>query len=338
MIQKKINIEGSQVQCFFDAGFGALRNICDKASTILVTDENVLAAYPQKFKGWRTLVLKPGEEFKQQAAVDALLKQLIELQADRSTTLVGVGGGVVTDMVGYAAAVYMRGIKVGFVPTSLLAMVDASIGGKNGVDVGHYKNLVGTIRQPSFLLYDAQLLQTLPECEWQNGFAEIIKHAAIKNAAMFKLLEANDLAFFQKKKAALKTLIMQNALLKTAVVQKDPFEKGDRKLLNFGHTLGHAIENDNQLSHGQAVAVGMVYAAHLSHALKGFKESLRLIQTIEQYGLPTHANFDMQRALQNIRLDKKRLKNEVHYVLLEKIGKGIIEPIAFKQLEQIFSN
>lgn len=337
MIQQQININGSNVQYVFDASFSQLQKICDKQSTILVTDENLMAAYPKKFVGWRTIVLKPGEEFKQQYAVDSLLQQLINLQADRTTTLVGVGGGVVTDITGYAAAVYMRGIKVGFVPTTLLAMVDASIGGKNGVDVGHFKNLVGTIRQPSFLLYDTQLLQTLPEAEWQNGFAEIIKHAAIKNAAMFKWLEANDLSFFQKKKVALKELVMQNALLKTSVVKKDPFEKGDRKLLNFGHTLGHAIENDNKLSHGEAVAIGMVYAAHLSQEVTGFKDALRLINTIEQYGLPTHAQVDMQRALQNILMDKKRVREVVHFVLLEKIGKGVVEPIAIKKLEQFFS-
>lgn len=338
MIQQKIHIDGHAVQYVFDASFSQLKNICDKSSTIIVTDEHVMAAHPQKFKGWRSIVLQPGEEFKQQYAVDSLLQQLINVQADRSTTLVGVGGGVVTDMTGYAAAIYMRGIKVGFVPTTLLAMVDASIGGKNGVDVGHFKNLVGTIRQPSFLLYDTQLLQTLPEDEWQNGFAEIIKHAAIKNASLFKLLEANDLTFFQQKKTALKELVMQNALLKTNVVKKDPFEKGERKLLNFGHTLGHAIENDNKLSHGQAVAIGMVYAAHLSQQVKGFKDSLRLINTIEQYGLPTHAQVDMKRALQNIRMDKKRVREVVHFVLLEKLGKAVVEPIAIKKLEQFFSN
>lgn len=337
MIQQEIKIDGHSVQYVFDATFSELNKICDMTSAILVTDEHVMAAHTHKFKSWRTIVLQPGEEFKQQYAVDSLLQQLINLQVDRSTTLVGVGGGVVTDMTGYAASVYMRGIKVGFVPTTLLAMVDASIGGKNGVDVGHFKNLVGTIRQPSFLLYDTQLLQTLPEDEWQNGFAEIIKHAAIKNASMFKLLEKNDLSFFQKKKVALKELVMQNALLKTNVVKKDPFEKGERKLLNFGHTLGHAIENDNKLSHGQAVAIGMVYAAHLSQEVKGFKDSLRLINTIEQYGLPTHAQVNMQRALQNIRMDKKRVKEIVHFVLLEKLGKGVVEPIAIKKLEQFFS-
>jgi 3-dehydroquinate synthase len=339
MSEQHIAIDGSKVQYIFDGGFQQLSSLCSKQSTILVTDENVMAAHPKKFKGWRTIVLKPGEAFKQQYAVDEVLKQLIAWEADRNTTLVGVGGGVVTDITGYAAAVYMRGIKVGFAPTTLLAMVDAAIGGKNGVDVGHYKNLVGTIRQPAFLLFDTQWLQTLPTVEWQNGFAEIIKHAAIKNASMFKWLEQHDLAYFQKNKTALKALVKQNALLKTQVVKKDPLEKGDRKLLNFGHTLGHAIENDLQISHGQAVAIGMVYAAHLSAQLLQFKDVLRLIHVIEQYGLPTHAPVNMERALQNMKLDKKRVANEVKFVLLQKLGKGVVASVSFKALERfLFDN
>jgi N-acyl-D-aspartate/D-glutamate deacylase len=174
-----------------------------------------------------------------------------------------------------------------------------------------------------------------PELEWQNGFAEIIKHAAIKDANMFKELQQHDLRYFKQQKAALKQLVMKNALLKTSVVKKDPFEKGDRKLLNFGHTLGHAIENDQQLSHGYAVAVGMVYAAHLSQQLLQFKQPLDLIQTIEQYGLPTHAAFDMQRALYNMRHDKKRVRDVMHFVLLQKLGKAVVHPIAIKQLEKL---
>lgn len=335
MIQQEMVIAGSTVQYVFDAGLSKLSSLCDKKTTVIITDENVFAAHGSKMKGWRTIVLKPGEAYKQQSAIDSILGQLMEMEADRSTTLVGIGGGVVTDMTGYAGAVYMRGVRTGFVPTTLLAMVDASIGGKNGVDVGVYKNLVGTIRQPAFLLFDTALLQTLPELEWQNGFAEIIKHAAIKDATMFKDLQQHDLRYFQQHKAALKQLVMKNALLKTSVVKKDPFEKGDRKLLNFGHTLGHAIENDQQLSHGYAVAVGMVYAAHLSQQLLHFKQSLELIQTIEQYGLPTHAAFDMQRALYNMRHDKKRVRDVLHFVLLQKLGKAVVHPIAIKQLEKL---
>jgi 3-dehydroquinate synthase len=312
-----------------------LSQLCDKSNTILVTDEMVYASHASKFKGWKTIVIKAGEANKQQAAVDAIIQQLMTHEADRTTTLVGVGGGVVTDITGYAGAIYMRGIRTGFVPTTLLAMVDAAIGGKNGVDAGIYKNLIGTIRQPSFLLYDTSLLESLPELEWQNGFAEIIKHAAILDRKMFVELQSHDLPYYRKNKKAMSQLVTHNALLKTKVVRKDPTEKGIRKLLNFGHTLGHAIENDLQISHGYAVAVGMVYAAHLSANLKGFREVLELVETIEQYGLPTHASFSMEQALHNMRHDKKRQRDTIHYVLLEKLGKAVIDPIAFKKLEQL---
>jgi 3-dehydroquinate synthase len=162
----------------------------------------------------------------------------------------------------------MRGIRFGFVPTSILAMVDASIGGKNGIDVGTYKNMVGLIRQPEFLLYDYSFLKSLPKAEWINGFAEIIKHACIKDASMFRLLEAYKLNDFQKDKTLLNKLIQRNALLKSKVVVEDEFETGDRKLLNFGHTFGHAIENTYQLPHGHAVAVGMVMACMISASYK----------------------------------------------------------------------
>jgi 3-dehydroquinate synthase len=137
----------------------------------------------------------------------------------------------------------MRGLQFGFVPTSILAMVDASIGGKNGIDVGPYKNLVGTIRQPSFLFYDTEFLQSLPDAEWMNGFAEIIKHSCIKDSKMFKELEKNEIGLYRKDKKALDDLIRRNVLIKSKVVKGDEFEKGERRLLNFGHTLGHAIEN-----------------------------------------------------------------------------------------------
>lgn len=335
MTSQSIKISGSEVQYIFDGRFSQLSKVCDKSNSILVTDEVVYALHQAKFKGWKTIVNKAGEAYKQQAAVDAIIQQLMAHEADRTTTLVGVGGGVVTDITGYAGAIYMRGIRTGFVPTSLLAMVDAAIGGKNGVDAGIYKNLVGTIRQPAFLLYDTTLTETLPELEWQNGFAEIIKHAAILDRKMFRDLQSHDLGFYRKNKKAFSQLIMHNALLKTKVVQKDPTEKGIRKLLNFGHTLGHAIENDLQISHGYAVAVGMIYAAHLSASLKGFKEVLDLVETVEQYGLPTHASFSMEQALYNMRHDKKRQRDSIHFVLLEKLGKAVVHPIAFKKLEQL---
>ncbi|MES2881708.1 MAG: 3-dehydroquinate synthase, partial [Bacteroidota bacterium] len=281
---------------------------------------------------WHTIVLKAGEEFKVQATSDTIIEQLIAFEADRNFLLVGVGGGVITDITGYAASVYMRGIRFGFVPTSLLALVDASIGGKNGIDVGVYKNMVGIIRQPTFILHDLVFLNTLPEAEWQNGFAEIIKHACIKDVAMFRVLQSHDISFYKKKKAETCALIQRNALLKSKVVQADEFERGDRKLLNFGHTLGHALENQYELSHGQAISIGMTFAASLSETISGFKRKDDVANLLEQYALPSHATFDKEKVISVLKMDKKKTKDSIHFILLERIGKAVIETISIDQL------
>lgn len=335
MTTKKISFSSQTVAYYFDASFSYLEQLTGKSNTVVITDEHVFNKHARKFKGWRTIVLKPGEAFKNQTTVDSIIGQLIELGADRKTFLVGVGGGVVTDITGYVAGVYMRGLSFGFIPTTILAMVDASIGGKNGVDVGVYKNMVGLIRQPSFLLYDYSFLKSLPKEEWVNGFAEIIKHACIKDAALFTLLEQNGLTSFQRNTALLDELIRKNALLKSKVVQQDEFEQGDRKLLNFGHTLGHAIENNYALPHGHAVAIGMVVAAELSAAYKKFRDTERLVKLIKQYGLPAHFNFDASKAMAVMQADKKRVKEVFQYVLLDKIGKGIVQPLTAQQIEPI---
>lgn len=331
MQKKKFHFSNSSVDYYFDGSFSQLKEFVDRNNTILLTDENVFAAHEKKFKGWKNIVIKAGEQFKNQQTVDFVIQQLIELEADRKATLVGIGGGVVTDITGFVASIYMRGISFGFVPSSLLAMVDASIGGKNGIDVGVYKNMVGIIRQPSFLLFDSSLLQTLPENEWRNGFAEIIKHASIKDAAMFKSLEKNDLNFYQKKKK-LNSLIQRNALLKTRMVQQDEFEQGDRKLLNFGHTLGHALENQYQLSHGQAISIGMAFASSLSQKINGFKSVGRVVDLLNQYGLPTTFEFDKDKVIEVLKMDKKKIKDSINFILLEKIGKAYIQSISINQL------
>src|SRR5688572_19579218 len=292
MQTKSYRFSSATVNYYFDADFSKLEKMIGKEHAVLITDEHVFQAHKKKLKGWNCISLKPGEEYKVQATVDSIIEQLIEFKADRSTWLIGIGGGVVTDITGYVAAVYMRGLRFGFVPTSVLAMVDASIGGKNGIDVGIYKNLVGTIRQPEFLLYDYSLLKSLPDAEWINGFAEIIKHSCIKDKNLFTELEKNKPAFYRKNKAALAKLIKRNVEIKSAVVKVDEFEKGDRRLLNFGHTLGHAIENMYELSHGQAISIGMTAACHISKRLTGFKETERVVKVLDQYGLPTYAEYD----------------------------------------------
>ena len=328
----------SSVDYYFAGGISHLKEIVDKDNTIIITDENVYNAHTKRFKNWNCIVLKPGEEFKVQATVDEVIGQLIEMEADRKTTLVGIGGGVITDITGYVASVYMRGLSFGFIPTSLLAIVDASIGGKNGIDVGVYKNMVGIIRQPKFILHDMVFLNSLPQSEWQNGFAEIIKHAAIKDAAMFRELESTTLKKYQSRQTSICELVQRNAIIKTKVVQNDEFEKGERRLLNFGHTLGHALENQYELSHGQAVAIGMTYASVISQKITGFKEADRIAALIEKYELPTFAEFDKQKVFEVLKMDKKRERKEMNYVLLEKIGKGVVKSIPLKQLEEIIQD
>lgn len=336
MKKRTFQFSGKSVTYYFDASFDRLEKIVGKDRAVLVTDDNIFSAHKKKFKGWNTIVLKPGEEYKVQQTADVLIDQLIDLGADRKTVLVGVGGGVITDITGYVASIYMRGIDFGFIPTSLLAMVDASIGGKNGIDVGVYKNMVGSIRQPSFLLYDFSFLKTLPLPEWQNGFAEIIKHAVIKDASMFKELQQHKLNDYKKDHTLLAKLVEQNAMIKTKVVLADEFEQGDRKLLNFGHTLGHAIENMYELSHGQAISIGMTYAAVISQQLKGYKDTEALVQLLSNYGLPTFADFDKKKAFKVLQKDKKKDHVSIHYILLEKTGKAVVQPLLFVQLEDIF--
>ena len=334
---KKVSIKysHSSTDLYLASNFNQLKKLVLPSSSVLITDENVFRTHKKKFIGWNTIVLKPGEKYKIQSTIDAIVAQLIEMEADRKTTLVGIGGGVVTDITGYVASIYMRGVTFGFVPTTVLGLVDASIGGKNGIDVGVYKNLIGVIRQPSFILHDLSLLSSLPQKEWENGFAEIIKHACIKDEKMFVALEKTTLKQFQKNKKLLAALIQQNALLKSKVVQRDEFEKNERRLLNFGHTLGHALENQYELLHGQAISIGITYACHISEQYTGFKQTERIVKLLAKYNLPTYASFNQKKVFDILKMDKKRERKEMNYILLNKIGEGLIKPILLKRLKNI---
>lgn len=335
MQAKTIQFSRQSTAFYFDTAFAHLKKLAPQKTTVLVTDEHVFAAHKKHFKGWNIIVLKAGEEHKVQATLDSVFSQLLALKADRTCTLVGVGGGVVTDMTGYAASVYLRGVKFGFVPTTVLGMVDAAIGGKNGIDVGVYKNMIGTINQPQFLLYDVNLLKTLPEPEWRNGFAEVLKHAAILDAPLFKELEAHGLSYYQKNKAALQKLVQRNAMLKAKVVKSDEFEKDKRRLLNFGHTLGHAVEKQYGLMHGEAVAVGMAFAAKLSKDMLHFKSADKLVKLIDRYGLPQTAGYNKQKVFDVLVSDKKREGEMMNFILLERIGKAVVKKIPLPEIYKL---
>ena len=335
MNKYSFSFSSSTVNYYFDAQLEQLQKLVPAEQTIILTDDNIFARHKKKFKGWKTIVIKAGEAHKNQSTVDHIIEQLIETGADRKTTLIGIGGGVITDITGYVAGIFLRGISFGFVPTSILAMVDAAVGGKNGVDVGLYKNMVGLIRQPAFILFDYSFLKTLPREEWINGFAEIIKHAAIKDAAMFKILEEAKLSTFQKNSDDIAKLVKRNVLIKTKVVVNDEFESGERKLLNFGHTIGHAIENLYQIPHGHAISVGMGLACRLSEKLIGFKEGDRVIRLLKQYGLPPQFDFDKERAFDILLKDKKKAGQQISFILLNKIGKAEIKLISLEDMNNL---
>jgi 3-dehydroquinate synthase len=338
MKKLQYKFSGATTTYYFDAELSYLEKLVDKSHAVILTDDNVFRSHQRKFKGWNTIVIQAGEAFKVQDTVDSVIGQMIAMGADRKTFLVGIGGGVVTDIAGYVAAIYMRGISFGFLPTSILAMVDASIGGKNGIDVGLYKNIVGTIRQPAFLLYDFSLLKSLPEEEWINGFAEIIKHAAIKDAALFRELEKNKLSVYKRDKAALAKLIRRNVVIKSDVVQKDEFEQGDRRMLNFGHTLGHAVENLYKLPHGHAISIGMAAASLISEEYTNFSGTDRVIDTLKKYGLPTQMDFDAKEVMNVLRMDKKKVKDSMNYVLLNKIGQAVVKVIPIAELDKLLQS
>jgi 3-dehydroquinate synthase len=324
-----VTFPSGTVRYYFDSSLAQLRQLYDNTDVVFITDAHVAQYHPEAFGGQAPIILPAGEEHKTLDNVGLLAEQLIQRGATRHSLLIGVGGGMVTDITGFVASVYMRGIRLGFVPTTLLAMTDAAIGGKNGVNTGLYKNMIGTIRQPSFILYDTTLLRTLPHAEWCNGFAEVIKYGCIFDAALLNELQMHDVAYYQNNPAALNTLIQRCAAWKNKTVAEDENEQGIRKLLNFGHTAGHAIEKLYGLAHGQAVAIGMVIACRLSEQETGLAPAVtqQLSAMLPQYGLPTHMGMHHQQVMEVLKSDKKRKNDQIDYILLTGKGQAVIKPL-----------
>ncbi len=331
-----VSFPSGQVDYLYGSPVGELWQLYDGKDIVLITDTNLFALYPGLFANRRHVVLPAGENSKSLETINWVVESLIQLEATRSTTLIGIGGGVVTDITGFAASVYMRGIPFGFVPTTLLGMVDAAIGGKNGVNVGLHKNMAGTFNQPAFILYDTGFLGTLPKQEWANGFAETIKYACIFDAALFSELQQHDIAYYRQNAPALNAIIEKCATWKNITVINDEHEKGLRKLLNFGHTAGHAIETLYAIPHGEAVAIGMAIAARLSEDVTSLSPSatLQITKLLEQYNLPTTYPIETTKAMELMKMDKKRTNSSIGYILLDAIGKASVHTLPFGQLEK----
>lgn len=312
-----------------------LGNYLPEGRTIIITDQRVADLYRDQFPPADVITIGCGEKIKTLTTVASIYDQLIELEADRETFIVGIGGGIVGDITGFAASTYMRGLRFGFVASTLLAQVDATVGGKNGVNVSGYKNMVGTFKQPNFVIADMELLESLPPEEIACGLAEIVKHGCIASADYFAFIEANCDGILGLDRAVMSRLVYDSITIKAGVVNKDERESGERRKLNFGHTLGHAFEKTLGISHGAAVSAGMVAAAEFSNSkgLLDTTETKRLVALLERLKLPVNLNYNREAVFNALKKDKKRDRSQLHFVLLEELGKAVIQTIALEEIE-----
>ncbi len=307
--------------------------------TIIITDANVREAYGRFFPSAEVIEIGTGEEIKNLETVGRIYAALIRYEADRASFIVGIGGGIVCDVTGYAASTYLRGLKFGFVATTLLAQVDAAVGGKNGVNWEGYKNMIGVFSQPDFVICDPVLLRTLPRREVLSGMAEVIKHALIADADLFFYLEENGPAVLDLRPEVVERLVEDSVGIKSSIVNRDEREQGERRVLNFGHTFGHALERAVGVSHGEAVSAGMVLAAAISEQ-KGYlpgHDRERIEKLLSSLGLPRRLPCPRERLLEALRKDKKREGERLHFVLLKALGRAVVEEMSFEELEKFLS-
>jgi 3-dehydroquinate synthase len=301
---------------------------------IIITDANILTHYGEFFRSFPVIETGIGEKAKTLDSVSHIYSRLLEHGVDRNSFIVAVGGGAVCDVAGFAASTFMRGIHFGFVSTTLLSQVDASVGGKNGVNFGGYKNIIGTFNQPDFVLCDISMLQTLPEREYISGFAEIVKAAIICNAGLFDYLEQNAEKALMHDDRVMHHLITEAVKIKANVVRRDEHEHGERRILNFGHTFGHAVEALTGITHGEAVSIGMIAAARYSIAECGFPQSQfdRLERLLSRLGLPVSADVQPDRIMDMLMKDKKRENSDIYFVLLIDTGKAAIQKMRIEDI------
>lgn len=302
--------------------------------SVIITDNVVRDLYGSRFPNCPVVTIGTGEGVKTLDTVNRIFGELVRLEADRSFVVTGVGGGIVCDITGFAASTYMRGVRFGYVATTLLAQVDASVGGKTGVNYAGFKNMVGVFNQPEFVICDLESLQTLEAREIRCGMAEIVKHAAIADADMFDYLESHAKQALALERKTLQKLVLHSVETKSQVVNRDETEQGERRKLNFGHTFGHAVEKVTRAAHGEAVSIGMVVAAKLSaqRGLLAEGDVRRLVALLESLELPTRIDIDKSEAMRAMRRDKKREGSRIHFVLLDGIGRAVVEQISIDEL------
>ncbi len=318
-----------------------IRSITKSNKAFVISDSNVYNIYGEELMtslekaGFKTgkFIFEAGEKSKNLHTIEKIYQELALFNMTRLDIIVDLGGGVCGDMAGFCASTFLRGVPCVHIPTSLIAQVDSSIGGKTGVNLENGKNLVGTFYQPSLVIVDPLLLDTLEDLYFEDGMAEVIKYAAIRDKSLFLRLLSND------PRKDIEEVIFTCLSIKKELVEEDEFDKSSRMLLNFGHTIGHAIEsyyNYNKFSHGQAVALGMKYISMFGEKLgitsKGISKKIEEI--LNRYGLPTEIEDPLSKILKYISLDKKNILGKLNLILIKEIGESIVYPIDINNFKQ----
>ena len=321
----------------------SIKNISDYTdgrNTVIITDAAVDSLYGSSFDNYKKIIIGEGEKNKTLSTVEYIYEKLISFSADRNTLLIGIGGGIVSDITGFAASTFMRGIPYGFVSTTLLSQVDAGAGGKNGVNFKSIKNMIGIINQPEFVIADTETLATLPDMEIISGMGELVKHVFLDGNDSGNILETvvgsrfSPSDFVRKEKDALDSLIFSSVSVKAAIVAEDEKELGKRRLLNLGHTLGHAVEIAENIPHGTAVIKGLIFTALFSEK-KGYLEhgEAERITAVLKKILPDYKVSAEREKIKKIILhDKKRENSSIYYIFLKGIGCPVIEKIEISEL------
>ena len=327
----------SNSKVYFGNAKVLLEELLPNRRVIVISDTNLDRTHHDLIAPYEHILVGLGEQAKSLTTLEDIYRQLIDMGADRSTFILGIGGGIVTDIAGFVASTYMRGVDFGFITTTLLGAVDASVGGKNGVNVGGFKNMVGCFSQPRFVICDAELLNTLPVREFRAGLAEVIKTAILGDVELFEILERTSFEALRKDSNLLEEVIMRCVRVKASVVAEDEREGGRRRILNLGHTVAHAIEKcSSKYTHGEAVAIGLhhITKSALAQSLISEEEATRIFAVIEQYGFETKLPIEHKQMLKAIEGDKKRKGSSIHLIYPTSVGNVLDKTVAFSELQE----
>ncbi len=330
-----LNIKNQSQICIGSTG-ELLEKLLPKGRVIIISDVNMDRLYHPIINRYESILIGSGETIKTLATMEMIYSKLVEMGADRKTFILGIGGGIVTDIAGFVASTYMRGVRFGFISTTLLSQVDAGVGGKNGVNLGGYKNMIGTFNQPEFVICDVDMLKTLNEREFRTGLAEVIKSAIIADPELFEMLEQTTLKELRSDRDLLSRAILASVTVKANIVEKDERESGERRKLNLGHTFAHAIEkSSNLMNHGEAVAVGTNIVTDLSLALGIIDATTaeRIKALHLQMGFDLTSPVEPRKLLKAISHDKKAEAGYIYMVLPRSIGDCEVRKMTFEEVD-----